>query len=175
MSEVCPDPPREPACRWQTAPPFASACPVVLEDPSREQLEEALVSGLPVTVVLSGPMPAWLPPLLPRLQAMESREPVPGVPWTLRLDIRPGIDDDLARLEEVIAEAAAQGARHVLVGLQEEPEASEEYLHRLFGLIRTMCDEAGLTFAAWVPGARLNRYLASARCCRWGTKGTDHG
>lgn len=80
-------------------------------------------------------------------------------------------EDDLFSLEGEIAEAARKGATHLLVSLdKKDHEPSDEYVHRLLGLIRSLCDEAGLTFAA-APELKINQYLASANCCRWPKKG----
>ena len=56
--------------------------------------------------------------------------------------------------------------------LRQQLQADRAYRYRLFSLLRSLCDEAGLKFALLelddVPDKlRFNRFFASARpCCR---------
>lgn len=166
--ESCPDPPRKGkgGCRFDPAS--------ILTDPARlEPPVEAL------TIVLRRrPEPevqAWLG--LVRQVELSWRAPWEEIelirPWTLLLeDLAVGQEDDLFELEILIRRARERGATHLLASLSwQDTEPCEEYQHRLLGLIRNLCDQAGLTFAAQIPGAKVNQYLASANCCRWPKKG----
>lgn len=117
-------------------------------------------------------------------------------PWTLALTpLIPYLHDDLAELEERIEGAKARGCQRVLAGCltrssppleqflrQHAPDQADQilelmaggpptdYRHRLYGLIRSLCDRHQLPFAVWEQpfgGTPFNRFLASARpCCR---------
>lgn len=162
--QACPDPPKKGGCRFEPDH--------ILTDP------EFLPGGYPLyTVVLTRQPSEALLPLLEAVRRVELSWRAPwlelAVPWTFFLDeLVLGDEDDLYELEMQIAQAAVRGADHVLVSLaRQDPAPDEEYLQRLLGLIRSLCDEAGLTFAVQIPGARVNQYLASSTCCRWPTKG----
>lgn len=159
--QPCTDPPRKGGCKY---------------DPETLLLDPELVPGdyARFTVALTRePSPALLP-LLAEVRRLEvswrfswaELELPPS--WTFWLQgLEVGVDDDLFGLQAEIARAVARGADHVLLSLaQEDPDPSGEYLHRLLGLIRSLCDEAGITFAT-VPGLKVNGFLASANCCRW--------
>lgn len=93
-------------------------------------------------------------------------------PWSLYLDyLQPGQNDDLATLEPVLEWAAGHGC--LLVVAPGRPVAAgEQQRHRLYSLIRMLCDRFRLKFSLFeaqeLPKAeRLNHYLASQRgCCR---------
>ncbi len=105
-----------------------------------------------------------------------------GRPWTLRLEaLVPQEDDDLSPLQELLRRAREVGCERVLANLvpaaqrpelRQQLQADRAYRYRLFSLLRSLCDEAGLKFALLelddVPDKlRFNRFFASARpCCR---------
>ena len=117
-------------------------------------------------------------------------------PWSLALTpLIPYLDDDLAELEQRIEAAKARGCQRVLAGCltvcspqleqylrEQAPQDADrvlelvkagppaDYRHRLYGLIRGLCDRHELPFAVWewpFGGTPFNRFLASAKpCCR---------
>ncbi len=118
------------------------------------------------------------------------------IPFTLALtQLVPYLDDDIGALENLIETASQKGCHHVLVGTVTEagltfrrylqkraPQRkdkilalladgpSRDYRHRLYGLVRGLCDHRSLTFGVWeqpYQGEPFNRYFASSSCCRW--------
>lgn len=228
---TCEDPPHGSPCRWLEAergragdlveaPPDL---PCSLGQPGlpweRPDEDEAaacalLARGRRLLLTLHRPpgaeLDALLPgsaslelPLGPGLEATATWAAKRELTWLFRLGpLIAGLDDDLARLEELLEQAAARGARRVLAGslvvdpmqlprLREHLAAAglvdraaddclrlatrelegRDYRHRLYGLLRSMCDRFSLGFAVQElgapPGVECNRFLASIRsCCR---------
>ncbi|MBI3929487.1 MAG: hypothetical protein HY319_28335 [Armatimonadetes bacterium] len=109
-----------------------------------------------------------------------------GRPWTCRLGpLVPYLDDDLAVLEDRLETARQHGCDHVVAELArsapelegvapeirrkvraalDEAGPSRDYRHRLFGLLRGLCDRLELTFTALDPEFQ---YLCNRTpCCR---------